>query len=155
MLFDSLIKPALDSVTAVIGQFHLSPEDKLKAEQAIRDAQAKAIADAQDYEVKLNDIAGQNIRTDAGSQDKFTSRARPTFMYIVEAILGVNYIVIPTIQLVTGKSLAPYVLPGDLLTLFGICITGYVMSRTAENVAQLPGDSHVSVLGMTVKNNSK
>src|SRR5690349_11377350 len=98
-LFDSLIKPALDSVTNLINQFHLSPEDKAKAEQAIRDAQEKARNDALEYDAKLNDIAGQNIRADAQNGDKFTSRARPMFMYIIEAILAANYILIPVAKL--------------------------------------------------------
>lgn len=150
-LFDSIISPALKSITDIISQFHLSPEDKAKAEQAIQDAQAKAEASARDYEVKLNDIAGQNIRTDAGSQDKFTSRARPMFMYIVEGVFVVNYIVIPFAKLF-GSKVDPILLPGDLLTLFGVCVTGYVFSRAAENIVSLPGHSQVSVLGMTASN---
>jgi len=50
--------------------------------------------------------------------------------------------------------LAPFVLPTDLLTLFGVCVTGYVFARTADKTAALPGDSKVSILGMTVGNKS-
>lgn len=105
-----------------------------------------------DMEIKLNDIAGQNIRADAQSEDKFTQRARPFFMYIVEAILAFNYMGLPIYEMFTGKSLAPIVLPGDLLTLFGVCVTGYVFSRTAEKVAGLPGDSQINILGMKIGN---
>jgi hypothetical protein len=153
MIFDSLIKPALDSVTALINEFHLSPEDKAKAQQAIADAQDKARTDALEYDAKLNDIAGQNIRADAQNGDKFTSRARPTFMYIVESILGFNYIIIPLAKLF-GSHVDPIVLPSDLLTLFGVCVTGYAMSRTVEKVASLPGDSQINVLGMKIGNKS-
>lgn len=153
MIFDSLIKPALDTVTKLIEEFHLSPEDKLKAEQALRDAQDKARTDALEYDAKLNDIAGQNIRADAQSNDKYAARARPTFMYIVEAILGFNFIVIPLAKLF-GSAIDPIVLPGDLLTLFGVCVTGYAMSRTVEKVAALPGDSQINILGMKIGNKS-
>lgn len=153
-LFDGLIKPVFDNVTALIQEFHMSPEDKAKAQQAIADAAAKAQQAAVDYDVQLNNIAGQNIRSETGSNDKFTSRARPLFMYIVEAILGFNYIIIPLTKIFGGK-VDPTVLPGDLLTLFGICVTGYVVNRTVENVAAMPGDSQISFLGMKVGNKSK
>jgi hypothetical protein len=152
-LFDSLVKPALDSVTALIGQFHMSPEEKAQAQQAINDAAQKAQAAAQDYDVQLNSVAGQNIRAEEQSPDKFTERSRPMFMYIIEAVLAFNYIAIPFAQ-IFGSKVAPIALPGDLLTLFGVCVTGYVFSRSAETVAALPGDSQVSILGMKVGNKS-
>ncbi len=150
-LFDALISPALKAVSDVIGQFHLSPEDKAKAEQAVADAAAKAQQASMDYDVQLNAIAAKSIQTEEGSGDKFTQRARPSFMYVVIAVIGFNYIGIPFAQ-IFGSHVAPIVLPGDLLTLFGVCVTGYVVSRTAEKVAALPGDSQVSVLGMKVGN---
>jgi hypothetical protein len=146
-LFDSLVKPALDSVNDLIAQFHLSPEDKAKAQQAVADAADKARAQAEDYDVKLNDIAGQNIRADASSGDKFTERARPSFLYVIIAVLAFNYIGIPCAQLF-GSHVAPITLPTDLLSLFGVAICGYSMSRTAEKVSALPGDSQINILGM-------
>jgi Holin of 3TMs, for gene-transfer release len=143
----SLIVPvigqAFDGLTKIIGEFHMSPEEKAKAQQAIVDAQQKAQQAAVDYDVQLNTIAGQNIRADDATGDKFTQHARPWFMYIVELVLAFNYIVIPLVQAVLGKPLAPMTLPADLLTLFGVCVTGYVFNRTAEKVASMPGDSQV------------
>jgi hypothetical protein len=153
MLFDSLIKPALDSVTALVSEFHLSPEDKAKAQQAIADAAAKARQASLDYDVQLNAIAGQNIRADASSGDKFTARARPSFLYVIIAVLGFNYIGLPLAGLF-GAHAQPINLPADLLTLFGVCMTGYSMSRTAEKIAALPGDSQMSVLGIKIGNKS-
>lgn len=147
-IFTGSIGPALDGVKNLIGQFHMSPEEKAQAQQAIDDAAAKARQAAQDYDVQLNAIAGQNIRADAQSGDKFTQRARPLFMYIIEAILAFDFIVIPGVQLVTGRALAPVNLPADLLTLFGVCVTGYVMNRTAEKIAAMPGESTVNLLGV-------
>lgn len=146
-LFDSLVKPALDSVNAIITQFHMNPEEKAQLQQQIAAAAAQAQQASQEYDEKLNDIAGQNIRADASSDDKFTKRARPWFMYIVEAILAFNYIGVPIAGLF-GSHYQPIVLPGDLLTLFGVCVTGYVFNRTAEKISALPGESQVSVLGL-------
>ena len=150
-LFDTIIKPALDSVNTLIEQFHLSPEDKAKAQQAIADAAAKAQQSANDYEVQLNTIAGQNIRADAQNGDKFTQRARPLFMYMIEAILGFNYIGVPIAQ-IFGSKVAPISLPTDLLTLFGICVTGYVFARSVDKTIATPGDSQVNILGMKFGN---
>ena len=152
-LFDALIKPALDSVTALISQFHLSPEDQLKAQQAVAAAAQQAQVAAMDYDAKLNDIAGQNIRAETSSEDKFTSRARPSFMYVVIAVLAFNYIGLP-LAMVFGSTVQPINLPADLLTLFGFCVGGYAASRTVEKVTSLPGDSQISVMGLKIGNKS-
>jgi holin (3TMs family) len=153
-LFDSLISPALDGASKIISQFHLSPEDKVKAEQAMAELRLQSKQQANDQEVKLNDIAGQNIRSDAQSQDKFTQRARPLFMYIIEAILTFNFIGIPIAKMF-GLHAEVIVLPADLLVLFGVCVTGYVFNRSAEKIAAMPGSSTFSFLGMTASNDSR
>ena len=52
------------------------------------------------------------------------------------------------VLLAAGRVMAPMILPADLLTLFGFCVTGYVMNRTAEKVAAMPGESNVNLLGV-------
>lgn len=153
MLFDSLVKPALDSVNDLISQFHMDPSDKAKAQQAIADASAKAQQAAADYDVQMNAIASSNIRADDATGDKFTSRARPSFMYVIICVFAFNYIGLPLAE-IFGSHVQPITLPADLLTLFGVCVTGYVMSRTAEKVASLTGDSQINVLGIKVGNKS-
>jgi hypothetical protein len=130
------------------------PQAKAAALQKLQENQIEIIKMQDDLEAKLNETAGQNIRADAASGDKFTERARPTFMYIVEAILAFNFIVIPLIQMLSGKAVAPFNLPADLLTLFGVCVTGYVMSRSVDKALALPGDSQVNVLGVKLGNKS-
>lgn len=152
-IFDSIVSPLVSSVSKIIDQFHMSPEEKAQAQLAIQQAAQQAQQQAADYDVKLNDIAGQNIRADAQSEDKFTQRARPWFMYIIEWVLAFNYIVIPGYQMVTGKPLAPVTLPADLLTLFGVCVTGYVFNRTAEKISSMPGDSQVNMMGVIKASN--
>jgi|SRR5579871_1062042 len=140
-----ILSQAFDGLTKIIGEFHMSPEEKAAAQQAIADAQQKAQQAAVDYDVQMNTIAGENIRADDATGDKFTQHARPWFMYIVEMVLAFNYIVIPLVQAVRGRALAPMTLPADLLTLFGVCVTGYVFNRTAEKVAAMPGDSQIKL----------
>lgn len=152
-LFDTLISPILGQAKDLIAQFHMSPEEKAAAEAKIAQMAQDARKQSDDYEVQLNQIAGENIRADANSGDKFTQRARPWFMYIVEFILAFNYIGCPAYQMCTGKPLTPVELPADLLTLFGVCVTGYVFARSAEKVASLPGDSSIKLpLGISIGN---
>ena len=150
----NLAVPLAEAAKGLIEEFHSSPEQKADQLAKIAAAQAQVEQAANDYNAKLNDIAGQNIRADDATGDKFTQHARPWFMYLVELVMAFNYIVIPTIQAATGKALAPMVLPTDLLTLFGVCITGYVFNRTAEKISALPGDSQINVLGVKVGNKS-
>jgi hypothetical protein len=153
-LFDQILSPLLDQATKIISEFHASPEEKQAAIEKMEQLRQQSVDSSRNYEVQLNTIAGQNIRADAESQDRFTQRARPLFMYIIEFILAFNYIGTPIYAMVTGKSLAPVQLPADLLTLFGVCVTGYVFARTAEKVSGMSGDSEINVLGMKIANKS-
>lgn len=89
--------------------------------------------------------------TAAPVRDLYSDRARPTFAYAIVSILAFDYIALPLAQMF-GSKVQPIQLPSDLLTLFGVYLTGYGLSRTAEKVAALPGESHVSVLGLRIGN---
>jgi hypothetical protein len=152
-IIDQFIAPLAGVALKVIQEFHASPEEKAQAQQAINDAVQKAQQQAQDYEVQLNTIAGQNIRADATSGDKYTERARPTFMYVVISVIAFNYMFLPFAQ-IFGSKIGPIVLPADLLTLFGVCVTGYVFARSADKALALPGDSQINILGIKAGNKS-
>lgn len=137
----------------IIEKFVPDPQAKAQALLQLQANQIEVQKMQDDLEAKLNETAGENIRADAASGDKFTQRARPLFMYMVEAILGFNYIGVPIAQMFGSKT-TPLSLPPDLLTLFGVCVTGYVFARTADKAAALPGDSSVSILGMKIGNKS-
>lgn len=149
-IFDELVKPALDSVTTLIGQFHMSPEEKAQAQQAVADATAKAQTAANDYDTKLNDIAGQNIRTEEGSNDHFTTRARPAVIWMGNLLIFWNYALVPVFG--AGWHLAPAAIPDAFWWTWGTVVTGYVFSRSAEKIAQLPGDSSIKVPFMSIAN---
>jgi Holin of 3TMs, for gene-transfer release len=160
----------LDGVSKVIDSIKgKNPGDALALQTLAANYQAEFLAAQTDLakakladNEQLNATAGQNIRADAQSQDKFTQRARPLFMYIVEAILAFNYIGIPLGKVAArmfagaaaGAGLDPIVLPTNLLTLFGFCVCGYVGARSIDKALELPGDSSVNILGASFKNNS-
>lgn len=123
----------LGGVKDIIGAFKLDPAKKAELQAAV-DANEAAIALKQlELDGKLQDAltaeiqtASANIRAEAGSGDKYTSRARPTFLYICEFILLWNYVVVPLFKQ------QPLELPEALFWLFGSCMLGYTGARTWE-----------------------
>jgi hypothetical protein len=99
-----------------------SPEDALK----LQELAAKYQEDILNADVQMQQTAAANIQADAKSGDKFTQRARPSFMYIVEVILVCNYIVFPLMNR------PPLALPEPLFWLFGSAILGYTGARSWE-----------------------
>jgi hypothetical protein len=130
----------IDAVKGIIGEFKVDPTVK---------AQMLAAADANAKEIQLKQIeleeraqdeltaevnaASQNIRAEASSGDKFTSRARPSFLYVMLAILAANYVLFPLI----GKAALTF--PDALFWLFGSCMLGYTGARTWEKLGIMGG----------------
>jgi len=125
-------------VGGLIDKFHLSPEKKAEFQAAI-DANQTQLSIAQlDLQKKAEDTvareteaASANIRAEAASGDKYTSRARPSFLYVMLGILATNYVVFPLL----GK--AALVFPDALFWLFGSCMLGYTGARTWEKYSIL------------------
>lgn len=122
----------------VVGTFRLSPEDKAKMQAAIDENQAQiALAQiglqskAEDTLAREVEAASLNIRADAASGDKYTSRARPSVIYVCLFILTCNYIVFPLI----GKP--PLLFPEPLFWLFGSCVLGYTGARSWDKFTAL------------------
>jgi hypothetical protein len=126
--------------TDVVGQFHESAEDKAKFQAAI-DANAAILQQkqielqeqAQQEMAREVEAASANIRADAASGDKYTSRARPSFIYLMLLVLTANYVVFPLI----GKPALEF--PDALFWLFGSTMLGYTGARTWEKVQILGG----------------
>ena len=130
-LQDILGGTLVDSVKGIIGEFHMSPEDKAKLQEAV-DANKEAFDEKQmELDGKLNDIAGQNIRQDSSSSDAFVRRARPFFLWIISLALGFNIFV----PLFSGGRIHPVPIDNGLYTLFGTGYLGFAYLRTKEKLA--------------------
>lgn len=137
-LLDSLIGGGVGKlVKDVVGTFKLSPEAKLEFEKEIASREHELALKTMEFEGKIAEyqakeiqVASENIRAEAANSDKYTSRARPTFMYLAYGILANNYIIVPWI----GRN--PIEFPEPLFWLMGSCILGYTGARTWEKYAE-------------------
>jgi hypothetical protein len=118
------------------------PAQKLQAQQELmKMAMDKELA-VMANETKVIELAKDTITTEGGSDDKWTSRARPTFMYVIYVLIlsaipmGVLYAFTPTMaaNVITGFKLWLSAIPADMLALFAVGYTGYVGARTFEKV---------------------
>lgn len=129
-----------DVFSKVVGTFKLSP-DKAAELQSLRETHAADIAKlqmqmqmaAQDAITREVEAAAQTIRAEATNGDKYTSRARPTFLYVCNIIVLCNYLIFP----LTGR--APIAFPEPLFWLFGSVMLGYVGARSWEKVSGMKG----------------
>ena len=134
---------------SIVGAFKLDPEKKAEFQAAI-DANAAQLAEKQlEMQEKLqesidNEIsqASETIRADAQNGDKYTSRARPTFLYLMYVVLAWNYILLPVIQYVGKQPPAPINLPPQLFWLFGSGYLGYVGGRSWEKISGMLGNGN-------------
>ena len=67
------------SIGDLIGQFHLSPEDKAKLQQATQELEVRRDENEAARDEALAQIQSQNITAETKSDDPYVRRARPTF----------------------------------------------------------------------------
>lgn len=127
------------TIAEVVDRFVETPEEK-RAAETIRAKmemqkmvlQAEYERSLQEYEAKIADIAGQNIRAETQSKDAYVRRARPTFLYVMIGAIAFSVLICPLINLFLNKGLVPMEIPNAYLELFGISFLGYVGARTYE-----------------------
>lgn len=135
-LLDSILGGnVLGFVNNLIGQFHLSPEDKAKLQAAI-DANQTAIQLAQ---IDLEKNAQQAVSTETDeaikayaaeqtTDDGYTKHWRPTFGYMVTLLLFWNYAIVPLF----GRT--PVAIPDRLFEMFGALLLVAIGGRTFEKI---------------------
>lgn len=139
-IFSSIISDATSSfVRNVVGIFKAPAEQVEQHAFEIQKMQMDMAEKLQEAMTREVEAASANIRAEAQSGDKYTSRARPSFIYLMLAVLGCNYILFPLI----GKPPISY--PDALFWLFGSCMLGYTGARTWEKFMGLPGESSIQL----------
>ena len=117
----------------IIDKLFPSPEQKAKA-------QLELLAMQQSGELEGVKVQLSAIIAEAQSADPWTSRARPSFLYVVYILLlsaipmGVLTVFNPgaALDLTTGFKAWLGAIPDSILTLFGTVMTGYVIGRSWE-----------------------
>ena len=117
----------------IIDKFFPNPEEKAKAQLELLQMQ-------QSGELSLVQTQLSAIIAEANSPDPWTSRARPSFLYVVYILLlwsipmGVLTIFKPeaAVAFTSGFQAWMVVIPEPVLVLFGTVMTGYVVGRSYE-----------------------
>lgn len=121
--------------TKLIDKFFPNPEEKAKAQlELLRMQQA---GELEEMKTQLSAII-----SDSQSADPWTSRARPTFLYVVYILLlwsipmGILTIFSPeaAAKFTQGFGAWMKAIPDSILQLFGVVMTGYVLGRSWEKV---------------------
>jgi hypothetical protein len=119
----------------LIDKLFPDPTDKARAQLELLRLQQSG--ELEEVKVQLSAIMAE-----ASSADPWTSRARPSFLYVVYVLLlwsipmGVLAIFAPEAadKFTTGFGKWMAALPEPILTLFGVVMTGYVAGRSWEKV---------------------
>ncbi len=128
-----------DGVAKIISLFHVDPNLAAANAEKLQEIQAEIVSKQIDAATAEVNAATANIQADAKSGDKFTSRARPSFMYIIEFILFWNYVISPLL----GKQVLT--LPDSLFWLFGSAILGYTGARSWDKFMGTDGESKIEL----------
>lgn len=117
--------------------------DKIVPDAAQRDAlKLKTLEMEQNGELEDLKIRMSAILAEAQSTDKWTSRARPSFMYVMYIMIlwALPMSIITAIHPATARTMAEGMqswlnaIPTNLYELFGVVALGYVGGRTYEKV---------------------
>lgn len=133
---------SLDPITAVLdvgGKLidRLIPDPAQRDTARLQLLKMQRDGDLQEMQTKLSAILAE-----AQSADPWTSRARPSFLYVVYVLLlwsipmGVLSVFKPEAAAAFTVGFRAWLsaIPEEILTLFGVVMTGYVFGRSWEKV---------------------
>lgn len=130
-----LLAPLSELIKTVVGRVWPDPEQQAKA-------QLELATLAQNGELTVMTSQMSAILAEANSADPWTSRARPSFLYVMYVMIlagipmGVLYAFQPAIALGIAAGLQAWLgaIPEEMWWLFGVGYTGYTGSRMFEKV---------------------
>lgn len=122
----------VDSVANVADRFIQTDDEKeqfkLEMQRVINDRQASVEATAQ-AELQAKE---RIIVAEMNQGDNFTKRARPALVYMGMVVIAYNYCLVPTLQMLLGEPVVPFVLPGEFWAAWGGSVGLWVVGRSAE-----------------------
>lgn len=128
-----LLFPVITKIIDIIGGYFPNEEEKNKAKLELINAEQQG---------RLEDVRAQlsAIITEAQSPDPWTSRSRPSFLYVIYICIlmsipmGVVSAIKPEIAVAVANGFASWLnaIPESLYALFGAGYLGYTGARTWE-----------------------
>lgn len=114
--------------------------DKVAQAAEREKAQLALLQATQDGSLKAAQVQLSAILAEAQSNDPWTSRARPSFMYVMYAMIlaaipmGVLYAFAPAVAMSVADGMKAWLnaIPDQLYYLFGVGYTGYTVMRGVE-----------------------
>jgi len=82
----------------------------------------------------LEALSGEIVLAEAKSSNWITAAWRPLLMMVIIAIVALNYLFFPVVNMLTGSVLL-IELPKELWNLLQIGVGGYVVGRSGEKIA--------------------
>lgn len=128
-----IIDSVLDIGSKLIDKFIPDPVEKMKAQAALLQMQ-------QNGELKELETRMSAIIAEANSNDPWTSRARPSFMYVIYICIlagipmGLLHAFYPAVAVGVAEGFKAWLsaIPDTLYTLFGVGYVGYSTARTFD-----------------------
>ncbi|AUO78975.1 hypothetical protein [Salinibacter phage M8CRM-1] len=142
------IKSGFNAVRGIIDDVDTSDEERAKALAKLEQIQNDATARAQKHAETMLKLRTDTIRSEAESEDPWTSRARPMFMYVMYLVIVVNVLVAPTVGVFYPDQMSLYfthigkgfkAIPGEVWATFTAGYLGYAGFRTYEKKAGVAG----------------
>jgi len=132
---DDAVTGVSNLLNTAIDKIWPNPEDKAKAEAIV-------MASAADSAVKQLQATQAVMLAEAQSQDKWTSRARPSFLYVVYILLlfslpmGVLFAFKPDVAHAVIQGFGEWLraIPQNITDLFMYVMLGYTGARTVEKI---------------------
>lgn len=130
-----LVLPIIDLIGGLVGKFIPDPQKQAEMQlEVLRMAQA---GELEELKTKMSAILAE-----ASSNDPWTSRARPSFMYVMYIMIlasipmGVLYVFNPAAAMGIAAGMKAWLeaIPGEMWTLFGVGYTGYAVMRGVEKI---------------------
>lgn len=122
---------AKDIRTAITGEVSIPPELKTQIDSKLIELEGKL----SEADTKLAEYQSNIIVAEAQSQSWLARNWRPILMLTIVAIVANNYIIYPYLSMFTSKAVI-LSLPDHLYSLMKIGVGGYIVGRSAEQIAK-------------------
>lgn len=140
------IIPILGLAGTIIDKVIPDPKARAEAKQKLAELE-------QQGELKQIGMQLAAILVEAKSNDAWTSRARPSFMYVMYIYIlaaipfGLLFVWKPDAAAAATQGVALWLesIPGEMWTLFGVGYLGYTFNRTKEKLKILDGQESNSL----------